>query len=131
MADPTPDAVIRCRLSPADARYAGRLVPGSKAVEIFGDLETEIALREGGDEGLCAEYHSVRFHAPLRVGDYVEATATVVRRGRRSRLLEARLYSVLRVDDEGRMVSDERVLAAEASVTIVVGQPGEGADDGS
>ena len=62
--------------------YTGGLVAGSKSMEIFGDLETEIALREGGDEGLCAGYDMVEFLAPLQVGDYVEATARVVERGR-------------------------------------------------
>ena len=42
------EAMIRLRLAPSDARYAGNLVPGSKAMEIFADLETELALREGG-----------------------------------------------------------------------------------
>ena len=62
------DAVIRLRLAPADARYARGLAAGSKAMEIFADLETELALREGGDEGLCVGYDMVEFLAPLRSG---------------------------------------------------------------
>ena len=34
------EALIRLRLAPSDARYAGNLVAGSKALEIFADLET-------------------------------------------------------------------------------------------
>ena len=59
-----------------------RLAAGSKAMEIFADLETEIALREGGDEGLCVAYDMVEFLAPLRSGDFVEGRARVVGRGR-------------------------------------------------
>lgn len=115
------DPMIRLRLAPSDARYAGHLVPGSKAMEIFADLETEIALREGGDEGLCVGYESVEFKAPLRVGDYVEAHARVIRRGRTSRTIEAHLYKVVSVDDEGELVQmDGPVLAATCVVTIVV-----------
>src|SRR3954451_12913559 len=121
--DAPPDATLRLRLGPGDARYAEGLVPGSKAMELFGDLETEIALREGGDEGLCAGYDMVEFLAPLHVGDYVEGRARVVSRGRSSRRLYIELLKVRAVDERGRDASpEEPVLVARASVTIVVGR---------
>src|SRR3954451_14799859 len=121
--DAPPDATLRVRLGPGDARYAEGLVPGSKAMELFGDLETEIALLEGGDEGLCAGYDMVEFLAPLRVGDYVEARARVVSRGRTSRRLYAELLRVRAVDEHGLDASpEEPELVARASVTIVVGR---------
>src|SRR3954471_5390917 len=121
--DGPPDASLRLRLGPGDARYAEGLVPGSKAMELFGDLETEIALKEGGDEGLCVAYDMVEFLAPLRVGDYVEASAWVTSRGNSSRRLALELYKVRSVDEHGRDASPEApVLAARASVTIVVGR---------
>lgn len=115
------DAVIRLRLAPADSRYANRLAAGSKAMEIFADLETELALREGGDEGLCVAYDMVEFLVPLRSGDFVEGRARVVERGRTSRRVAAEVYKVIEVDDEGVLASGEPVLAARASATIVVG----------
>jgi 3-aminobutyryl-CoA ammonia-lyase len=121
--DGSEDAVIRLRLAPADARYAGRLAAGSKAMEIFADLETELALREGGDEGLCVAYDMVEFLAPLRSGDFVEGRARVVDRGRSSRRIAAEIYKVLEVDEDGILLpADGPVLAARASVTIVVGR---------
>lgn len=115
-------ASIRLRLAPADARYAGGLVPGSKAMEVFADLETELALIEGGTEGLCASYDSVQFVAPLRVGDFIEGSAEVISRGKRSRKIEARIYKVLCVDERGARIEQAApVLAATASATIVVG----------
>jgi enamine deaminase RidA (YjgF/YER057c/UK114 family)/acyl-CoA hydrolase len=117
------DAVIRLRLAPADARYARGLAAGSKAMEIFADLETELALREGGDEGLCVAYDMVEFLAPLRAGDFVEGRARVVARGRSSRRIAAEIHKLLEVDDDGILLpSPEPVLAARASVTIVVGR---------
>ena len=117
------DAVIRLRLAPADARYARGLAAGSKAMEIFADLETELALREGGDEGLCVGYDMVEFLEPLHVGDYVEATGRVVSRGNSSRRLYLELFKVRAVDEHGILIpSDGPVLAARASVTIVVGR---------
>src|SRR3954470_12620285 len=118
-----PDATLRLRLAPGDAHYAEGLVPGSKAMELFGDLETEIALREGGDEGLCVAYDMVEFLAPLRVGDYVEASARVVSRGRSSRRLYAEVFRVRAVDERGLDASPEAPeLVARCSVTIVVGR---------
>ena len=116
-------ARLRVRLAPSDARYAGGLVPGSKAMELFADLETEISLREGGDEGLCVAYDMVEFLSPLHVGDYVDATAAVVATGRSSRKIYAELHKVLGVDDNGlAQPAEPPVLAARASATIVVGR---------
>jgi len=116
-------ASIRLRLAPSDARYAGGLVAGSTVMEIFADLETELSLLEGGDEGLCAGYDSVEFLAPLRVGDFIEATARVVARGRSSRLVEAEIRRVISVDERGvRVPGDKPVPAARATATIVVGK---------
>ena len=118
-----PDARIRLRLGPNDARYAGGLVAGAKTMEIFGDLETEIALREGGDEGLCAGYDMVEFLAPLHAGDFIDATARVVERGNTSRKIALELHKVASVGADGRGAHhDPPVLAARASVTIVVGR---------
>lgn len=122
MTDPEPEirALVRLRLSPADARYGDRLVAGAKALEIFGDLETEIAIRTGGDEGLCVAYHSVEFLAPLYAGDFVEATAVVVAKGRTSRRIEAQLHKVISAEPDGTgHVHDPPILAVRATATIV------------
>ena len=116
-------ATIRLRLAPADVRYAGGIAAGSKMMEIFADVETELCLLEGGDEGLCAGYDSVEFLEPLKVGDFVEATGRVVARGRTSRRIEIELWRVLSVDERGIRVADDKpVLAGRATVTVVVGK---------
>jgi acyl-CoA hydrolase len=116
-------ASLRLRLAPADARYAGGIAAGSKMMEIFADVETELCLLEGGDEGLCAGYDSVEFLAPLKVGDFVEARGRVVARGRSSRRIEIELWRVVSVDDRGiRVPDDAPLLAGRASVTVVVGK---------
>ena len=70
------------------AHYAGNLVDGAYALGLFGDVATEACIRTDGDEGLFASYSDVQFAAPMRAGDVLEITATVVRVGRRSRMME-------------------------------------------
>ncbi len=116
-------ALIRLRLAPSDARYFPGVAAGSKAMEIFADLETELCLLEGGDEGLCAGYESVEFLTPLRVGDFVEATGRVVARGRTSRKIETEISIIHSVDQDGiKIPQDGPILAVRATVTVVVGK---------
>jgi 3-aminobutyryl-CoA ammonia-lyase len=69
------------------AHYAGNLVDGAYVLAMFGDVATELLIRTDGDEGLFASYSDVQFVLPVQGGDVLEATATVVRVGRRSREL--------------------------------------------
>ncbi|HEX5589173.1 MAG TPA: hotdog domain-containing protein [Candidatus Limnocylindrales bacterium] len=122
--DPEPiEATLRLRLGPTDVRYGTTLVAGATAMALFGDLETEIALRVYGDEGLCVAYHSVEFLAPLRTGDFVEGRAWIVGRGRTSRRIRAEIHRVLSAGPDGiGEVLDPPVLAARAECTIVSGR---------
>ena len=45
-------ATLRMRMSARDAHYGGNLVPGARILEIFGDLITDLAIQQDGDEGL-------------------------------------------------------------------------------
>jgi len=122
-----PEALIRLRLGPADARYGGDLVAGATAMAIFGDLETELAIHAYGDEGLCVAYHAVEFLAPLRPGDFVEGRARIISAGRTSRRIRADLYRVVTAEPDGRGSRLEPpILAARAEATIVSGRRGDG-----
>ena len=88
--------VHRHYVSYAHAHYAGSLVAGAYGLGLFGDVATELCIRSDGDEGLFASYSDVQFHAPVRAGDCVEATATLARVGARSRTVEFRLTVVAR-----------------------------------
>jgi 3-aminobutyryl-CoA ammonia-lyase len=112
----------------AHAHYAGNLVDGAYALGMFGDVATEVCIRTDGDEGLFAGYEEVRFVAPLRAGDVVEATATVTRVGRRSRTLEFSCAVVCRGTPErggsAAAVLDPPIVAVVATGTVVVPAPG-------
>jgi len=76
---------LRVRMSSHDAHYAGELVDGARMLALFGDLATELLILLDGDEGLFRAYDSVEFLAPVFAGDYIFATAELVRIGSTSR----------------------------------------------
>jgi 3-keto-5-aminohexanoate cleavage enzyme len=76
---------LRLRMGAHDAHYAGELVDGARMLALFGDVATELLIRLDGDEGLFRAYDSVEFLAPVRAGDYIEATGTITKIGASSR----------------------------------------------
>jgi 3-aminobutyryl-CoA ammonia-lyase len=112
----------------AHAHYGGNLVDGAYVLGMFGDVATEVCIRDGGDEGLFASYDDVQFRAPVHAGDVLEATATVVRAGRRSRTLafEARVVCRARPDKgpSAAEVLDEPIVAVTATGTVVLPHAG-------
>lgn len=106
------------------AHYGGDLVDGAYALGLFGDVATEACVRTDGDEGLFAGYSDVRFTAPIRAGDVVEATARVTRVGNRSRTLEFSCVVVCRGRPDrspsAAEVLDPPVVAVTATGTVVV-----------
>jgi 3-aminobutyryl-CoA ammonia-lyase len=108
----------------AHAHYGGNLVDGAYVLGLFGDVATEVCIRDGGDEGLFASYDDVQFRAPVHAGDVLEATATVIRAGRRSRTLafEARVVCRARPDKgpSAAEVLAEPVVVVTATGTVVL-----------
>jgi 3-aminobutyryl-CoA ammonia-lyase len=106
------------------AHYGGSLVDGAYVLGMFGDVATEVCIRTDADEGLFASYDEVRFRAPVRAGDVLEATATVTRVGRRSRALafEARVVCRPRPDkgESAAEVLAEPIVVVTATGTVVV-----------
>ncbi len=117
--------VHRTYVSYAHAHYAGHLVDGAWGLGLFGDVATELCIRTDGDEGLFASYSDVQFLSPVRAGDVVEARATLVRVGTRSREMEFSLVVVARGDAAAESAStagvlDEPIVATTATGTVVV-----------
>ena len=128
MTGPAGLAVTQRRyVSAADAHYGGNLVDGAFVLALFGDVATEACIRMDGDEGLFASYSDVQFRAPVLGGDVVEATATVIRVGRRSRDLAFEARVVCRANpDRGPSASDvlePPITVVTARGTVVVPAP--------
>jgi 3-aminobutyryl-CoA ammonia-lyase len=103
------------------AHYAGNLVDGAYSLGLFGDVATEVCIRLDGDEGLFASYDDVQFRAPVRAGDVLEVTATVVKMGARSRRIEFRSAVVCRgTGGSAAEVLAEPIVAVTATGTVVV-----------
>lgn len=125
---PETTTVTHRRYVPAShAHYAGNLVDGAYSLALFGDAATELCIRTDGDEGLFASYDDVQFRAPVRAGDVLEITATLVDAGRRSRRIEFRAAVICRGrPDRGGSAAEflaEPVVAVTATGTVVVPGP--------
>ncbi|MGA5036505.1 holo-ACP synthase [Streptomyces capoamus] len=121
---PQTTAFLRVRVGQEEAHYGGDLVDGARILRLFGDLVTEITVRTDGDEGLLAQYDDVRFAAPVRPGDYIEARARLVRRTRLRRVVELEAHKVLSArpgaGESAAVVLDAPQLVCSATATTVV-----------
>jgi 3-keto-5-aminohexanoate cleavage enzyme len=106
--------ILRLRMSAHDAHYAGELVDGARMLALFGDLATELLIRLDGDEGLFRAYESVEFLAPVFAGDYIEATAELVRVGNTSRQIQF---------EARKVITSARGNGLSASAADVLGEP--------
>ena len=117
-------SLIRLRMSTQDAHYGGNLVDGARMLGLFGDVATELLIRNDGDEGLFVAYDKVEFLAPVHAGDYIEAVGEIVSQGNSSRkmVFEARKVIVPRPDisDSACDVLEEPIVVCRASGTCVV-----------
>ncbi|MGE0078320.1 MAG: hotdog domain-containing protein [Bacteroidales bacterium] len=116
--------MIRVRMSSHDAHYGGNLVDGAKMLQLFGDVATELLIRQDGDEGLFKAYDNVEFIAPVYAGDYIEAVGEITNVGNTSRKMtfEARKVIVPRPDisDSACDLLAEPIVVCRASGTCVV-----------
>jgi 3-aminobutyryl-CoA ammonia-lyase len=118
------DALLRVRMSARDAHYGGNLVPGSRMLELFGDLITDLAIQQDGDEGLFRSYDEVEFLAPVFSGDFIEAKGRIVKVGNTSRRCEFEAYKVIavrpEVSDSAADVLEDPILVCRAIGTTVI-----------
>lgn len=116
-------SLIRLRMSAKDAHYGGGLVDGAHMLHLFGDLATELLIRQDGDEGLFCAYDSIEFLAPVYAGDFIEAEGELTHVGNTSRRMrfEARKVIASRPDinDSAADVLDQPIVVCRATGTCV------------
>src|SRR5260221_1086302 len=118
--------VLRARMGAHDAHYAGELVDGARILALFGDVATELLIRLDGDEGLFRAYEAIEFLAPVYAGDYVEATAELVKVGNTSRQIRFEAKKVItnvrspRASPSAADVLEEPIIVCRAVGTCIV-----------
>lgn len=117
-------AIIRVRMSAHDAHYGGNLVDGARMLGLFGDVATELLIRNDGDEGLFCAYDSVEFLAPVFAGDYIEAEGYIEKVGNTSRKMKFEARKVIQsrpdINDSAAEVLETPIIVCRASGTCVV-----------
>ena len=117
--------ILRFRVCPADAHYAGNLVAGGRIMQWFGDVATALCIMHDGDEGLFVAYDRVEFLAPVYPGDFLEVRGRIARVGNTSRGMSFEAHKFIAAPaggsrDSAADVTDPPVLVARASGTCVV-----------
>ena len=116
--------MIRIRMSSSDAHYGGDLISGAKILELFGDVATELLIKNDGDEGLFAGYKKIDFLAPVYAGDFIEAKGKITRIGNTSRDIEFEAYKVIQarkdISSSAADYLDKPILVVKAEGTCVV-----------
>jgi 3-aminobutyryl-CoA ammonia-lyase len=115
---------IRLRMSAHDAHYGGNLVDGARMLGLFGDVATELLIRNDGDEGLFCAYDNVEFLAPVFAGDYIEAVGEITKLGNTSRKMQFEARKVIQartdINDSAAEVLETPIVVCKASGTCVV-----------
>lgn len=116
--------LIRLRMSAHDAHYGGNLVDGARMLGLFGDVATELLIRNDGDEGLFVAYDMVEFLAPVYAGDFIEAEGYIEKAGNTSRKMKFEARKVIQartdINDSAAEVIETPVIVCRASGTCVV-----------
>lgn len=127
---------LRVRMGAADAHYAGEIVNGSRILDFFGDVATELMIRCDGDESLFLRYDSVEFTEPVYSGDYMEYHGWIESIGKSSRKCQFEAYKYITLPRDPNLaisaanVLNEPVLCGKASGILVVKQENQrGAQD--
>lgn len=117
-------ASLRVRMSSADAHYGGNLVSGSKMLEFFGDVATELLIIHDGDEGLFRAYDNIEFLAPVYAGDYLEIEGQITKAGNTSRQMSFVAKKVISPEPEvsasAAKVLETPIVVCKATGTCVV-----------
>ncbi len=119
------EVMIRIRVGMEQAHYAGDLVDGAWVLKLFGDVATELLIRQDGDEGLFRAYDDVEFLAPVTAGDYLEVVGRITDMGNTSRKMSFEARKVIELTGNPDQPSqahvlDEPVVVCRASGTCVV-----------
>lgn len=92
--------VYKHMMTGGDGHYVNSLVNGSRMLDFFGDVATELLVRADGDLSLFLGYDEVRFTAPVHVGDFMEYHGWIEKIGNTSYTVKFEAYKVITMPDD-------------------------------
>ncbi|TFG03688.1 MAG: 3-aminobutyryl-CoA ammonia lyase [Promethearchaeota archaeon] len=117
-------ANLKIRMSLNDAHYGGNLVDGAKLLELFGDVATELLIRNDGDEGLFRAYDNIEFLAPVYAGDFIEIVGEITEIKNTSRKMSFKAWKYItpkpEINESAADYLPDPILVGRASGTCVV-----------
>jgi len=112
------------RMSQSDAHYGGNLIDGARILELFGDVATELLIRNDGDEGLFRAYDNIDFLAPVYAGDYIEVEGEIIKIGNTSRKMRFEARKIISprndINDSAADLLKTPLIVCRATGTCVV-----------
>ncbi len=123
--------VHKLMMTGGDGHYVGNLVNGSRMLDFFGDVATELLVRCDGDLSLFKAYKSVEFTAPVYVGDFMEYHGWIEKKGNTSYEIHFEAWKVITMPDDFKLKSnfldgvlgDANLLGLKQSAAIVCDPP--------
>lgn len=123
--------VHRLMMTGADGHYVNNLVNGTRMLDFFGDVATELMVRIDGDLSLFLGYDEVRYTAPIHVGDFMEYYGWIEKKGKTSYTLKFECYKVITMPDDFKVKSnfldgvhgEPNLLGLKQSAAIVCDPP--------
>ncbi|TFF94033.1 MAG: 3-aminobutyryl-CoA ammonia lyase [Promethearchaeota archaeon] len=116
--------ILRVRMSQNDAHYGGNLIDGARILELFGDVATELLIRNDGDEGLFRAYDNIDFLAPVYAGDYIEVEGEIIKIGNTSRKMRFEARKIISprndINDSAADLLKDPLIVCRATGTCVV-----------
>jgi len=98
--------IHRVMMTGADGHYVNNLVNGSRILDFFGDVATELMVRIDGDLSLFLGYDEIRFTAPVHVGDFMEYHGWIEEKGNTSYKLKFEAYKYITMPDDFKLKSN-------------------------
>lgn len=98
--------IHKLMMTGADGHYVGNLVNGTRMLDFFGDVATELLVRCDGDLSLFKAYKEVEYTAPVYVGDFMEYHGWIEKKGRTSYEVHFEAWKVITMPDDFKLKSN-------------------------
>ena len=104
-------------MSAKDGHYIDGLVNGARSADLWGDVATELMVLADGDIGLFLGYKTMKFTAPVYVGDFMEYHGWIEKVGNQSYTCRCEAWKVATMLDR---TDEDATGAAQTAATACV-----------